>query len=234
MEVIMKNAKKTITIVFVVVFAVFLITTLSKKANKNKDPYESLFKTFPEKKIDVDSLMNQTTKHRYYVYVYRPDCPDCQALEKTVNDAVQYKSSLYFMNENENLNDINKFDWKAFNTQNDREIGKVVNGKIVYNKGESVSHYLKTTKKDPYGYKIVYKIQKYTKEYAKYNTNAKPGKVYASVNRPWIDYSQYKKGKLTLGGVPTLLEINKKKIVHFYYGNKEIKTVMKQWKEENM
>lgn len=229
----MKHTKKTLITVLLVVLAVGLITVLGKKANKNKDPYERLFKTFPERKIDVNSLINQTTKHRYYVYIYRPDQKDCQALEKTVNDAISYKSNLYFINENENLNDINKFDWKAFNTQNDREIGKVVNGKIVYNKGESASHYLKTTKKDPYGYKIVYKIQKYTKEYAKYNTNAKAGKVYARITRPWIDYSQYKKGKLTLGGVPTLLEINKKKIVHFYYGNEEMKSIMKQWQEEN-
>lgn len=230
----MKNTKKTLIIVLVIVLAVILITILGKKANKNKDPYESLFKTFPERKIDVDSLMNQSMKHRYYVYIYRPDCPDCQALEKTVNDAVSYKSSLYFMNENENLNAIHKFDWKTFNTKNDREIGKIADGKIVYNKGESASRYLKTTKKDPYGDRIVYTIQKYNKAYARYNINAEPGKVYASITRPWIDYSQYKKGKLTLGGVPTLLEISKGKIVHFYYGNKEIKQVMKQWKKENM
>lgn len=229
----MKHTKKTLMIVLFVVVVVGLITVLGKKAHKNKDPYESLFKIIPERKIDVASMMDQTTKHSYYVYIYNPQQKGSQALEKTVNDAVQYNSSLYFLNVNENLNAIKKFDWQTFNTQNDREIGKVVNGKIIYNKGESADRYIKTTKKDPYGDRIVYTIQKYTKDYATYNIKARPGKVYARITRPWINYRQYQKGKLTLGGGPTLLEINKKKIVHFAYDTKEITAVMKQWEKEN-
>lgn len=195
----------------------------------NKISPKDLFKDY--QKINVE-LMLESDNNTDLVLFYKTGCPYCEEIEKDVTNFARERSNIQFVNTKEQKDKIESYNWKKNYELYDKEIGKVVNGKIVYNKGESAEKYIKNKTKNIFGKINVYKIVTANDEYMRDNPKAKKGYVYASLQTPNIDYSKFNgKNKLTIAGVPTLLVIKKGKISEFYFDVNEIKIALNNYKK---
>ena len=210
-------------LIFIVLLFLLITFFFSHLINKtSNDPYKEF------RNIDPNTSLVQL-QDEYYVYFYKPSCKYCKEIQADVTKYAKNNNNIYFVN-TEKYN-IQKYDWKNFNSKNDIEIGTSKNGKTInFYSGESKEKYINNTKKNKYGKTIRYDIVIADDNYIKNNKNAKKGFVYASVQTPEIDYgslSSKEKNSIIIAGVPTLLKIKNKKIIDFYFDSVEIKPLLK-------
>lgn len=216
----MKTKKRLIVIVIIAIIAIagcYFLTQRSKGAY-------SQFEHITTKNIFTRNVNNPD--NTYYVYFYNNDCQECHQIEDLICDFAK-ENDVYFINtENKDPdNKISKFDWSAFKTENDIEIGQVdKNNNIQYYEGENAQKYKNSTELNRFNKIKKYEIKIVDKNYLKINKKAKKGYVYASLLTPEIDYSSLQiYSSVELANLPTLLEIKSYHVENYYYDVEDIK-----------
>lgn len=151
----------------------------------------------------------------YYVYFYRDDCRYCQNIESEIDDFAK-AVKLYKINSDSLLN-TKRYDWDGHAAKFDVEIGRI-------NENGSIQYYHDLNEKDimeafsPVNYNIVLA----TEGYVAMHDEKEEGKVYAISTHPILYEDDLKEGNFVLPGIPLLIEIDNKKIVSYYFDDKEI------------
>ena len=183
--------------------------------------------------IATFDVMRKGFNDHDYVYIYN-DSKSCKKLEKKIiKFGNKHKNNIFFVNadrknEKNHVNQFKDYDWVTFHTNNDKEIGKIIDGKIQYYNDESAEKYTKNTEVNDQGKIKRYEVVTADKKYLKENTNAKIGYVYAKLLTPEVNYSLADNSNtIIIAQYPTLISIDHREVTN-YIGYQEINEFLKK------
>ncbi|MCM3363794.1 hypothetical protein [Niallia sp. MER TA 168] len=92
-------------------------------------------------KIDASSTFNQQDEE-YIVYFWQATCSYCKQIEE---DVIEFSNSgdvpIYIVDMQEEKNESSWYDWEAHHKEYDKIIGKIVDGKEVWNDGINIEDF---------------------------------------------------------------------------------------------
>lgn len=152
----------------------------------------------------------------YYVYAQRAGCPYCDNVKDEILEFAKH-NQLFVLNTRAKGNEgIKDYDWDKHHKLYDKEIGKVVDGKMVFLNGLTEKNL-----EDEYS-PLDYSIKKADKDFVELNAGKEEGKIYAIREAPIIDYTNVTDENLIIPAVPMLFHIRDGKVESYYYGDTQI------------
>ncbi|MGN8843130.1 hypothetical protein ACTNDN_09940 [Niallia sp. HCP3S3_B10] len=92
-------------------------------------------------KIEASSTFNQQDEE-YIVYFWQATCTYCKEIEE---DVIEFSNSgdvpIYIVDMQEEKNEASWYDWEAHHKEHDKIIGKIVDGKEVWNDGINIEDF---------------------------------------------------------------------------------------------
>ena len=92
-------------------------------------------------KIEASSTFNQQDEE-YIVYFWQATCTYCKQIEE---DVIEFSNSgdvpIYIVDMQEEKNESSWYDWEAHHKEHDKIIGKIVDGKEVWNDGINIEDF---------------------------------------------------------------------------------------------
>ncbi|MGC4019957.1 MAG: hypothetical protein QM793_12515 [Muricomes sp.] len=152
----------------------------------------------------------------YYVYAQRAGCPYCDNVRDEIIEFAR-NNQLYVLDTRAEGNEgIKDYNWDEHHKAYDKEIGKVVKGKMILQDGLTEANL-----KERYS-PLDYSIKKADKEFVELNAGKEEGKIYAVRESPIIDYTNVSDENLVIAAVPTLFHIKNGQIESYYFGDIQI------------
>jgi len=92
-------------------------------------------------RIEASSTFNQQDEE-YIVYFWQATCTYCKQIEE---DVIEFSNSgdvpIYIVDMQEEKNEASWYDWEAHHKEHDKIIGKIVDGKEVWNDGINIEDF---------------------------------------------------------------------------------------------
>lgn len=151
-------------------------------------------------------------KDHFYVYFYKRKCKFCNNIEDDMQTFCE--NNMVFVNDTEKMEGINDYDWIEHEQKFDVEIG--------IKEGDEIMFYGNKTREiisqeyPPLKYDILLVDSTYAELHNKTENH-----IYAISTHPNLTQDDFD-NKITIPGVPMLLEFNQGKVINYYFDDKEI------------
>lgn len=204
----MKIIRRSVYVITVCV-VIFLLCFSATKAMEEIMPYGNL------DSISEDDMFKKT--NHFFVYFYKEQCKFCDNIKEDIKKLGE--KNLVYANNTERMDGIYDYDWIEHEKLYDVEIGIQKNDRIeLY--GNRTKEMIKN-EFPPLEYDIVMVDQDYAALHNKLENH-----IYAISTHPVLDQSDFDK-KLTIPGVPLLLEFDEGKVINYFFDDKEIINYLK-------
>lgn len=176
----------------------------------SKNDVENKFET-----IQADQALTINQSGNYYVYFFNQDCGYCKDVEDKI-DGKFTNGTLFLVDMKKSENKSFEYNWEEHRKKYDKVVGEVIDGNRQFFTGESEDKYTSPIIDKKFG-QISYELVNGDK-YVKFDSSANPEAIYAVDMTPRLNVSILNSTGLKIGGTPTLIEVNKGKIIRYMHG----------------